>query len=96
MSGRPPDPPPGLARLFPGPLPDLERHRDHVVARVLQEGDSTDLGWLTERFGEAELARVVAERGGRLLSRRTRAFWSRVLGVAPSPEHPLAGALWPL
>ena len=88
--------PPGVRRLVGDPPPDPDLHRDHLLARVLQEGDSADLAWLVARFGEAELARVAGERGGRLLSRRTRAFWALVLGVEPSPEHPLTSALWPL
>lgn len=45
---------------------------------------------------EAELAAWLADRGGRKLSRRSRAFWEVVVG---SPSGPQAGGgsdLWPL
>lgn len=45
---------------------------------------------------EAILAAWLAERGGRELSYRSRAFWELVLDTPSGPSHPLAEALWPL
>jgi hypothetical protein len=67
-----------------------------VIARLLEEGDGEDLRWLARATGEAELAAWVRRRGGRKLSRRSRAFWVCVLGV-PAPRPAAAAAeLWPL
>jgi hypothetical protein len=71
-------------------------HRDYVVVRLLEDGDGDELAWLVRAAGRAALADVVARRGGRQLSRRSRVFWQRVLGVSASAGHPLAHELWPL
>jgi hypothetical protein len=62
----------------------------------MEEGDGEELRWLLAAVGRAPLAALLAAHGGRRLSRRSRAFWSRVLGVASAPGHPLARELWPL
>jgi len=71
-------------------------HRDFLVARLLEEGDGDELAWLVRSVGLDAVADVVTRRGGRQLSRRSRVFWRRVLGVEPSAPHPLARELWPL
>lgn len=74
----------------------LARARDFVIARLLEEGDCDDLTWLTAMVDERSLIDWFETRGGRQLSRRSRAFWQVVLaipchpGVAPNEE------LWPL
>ena len=71
-------------------------HREFVALRLMEEGSGEELRWLLHAVGRDALAALVARRGGRVLSRRSRAFWERVLGVASSPPHPLAHELWPL
>ena len=71
-------------------------HRSFVALRLMEEGSGEELRWLLRTIGRDALATLVARRGGRALSRRSRAFWERVLGVASSPQHPLAHELWPL
>lgn len=93
-----PDPHRGLGRLFPhlppaAPHPD--RHRPFLLARLLEEGDSRDLAWLTGELPEEELVAWLAARGGRALSHRSRVFWELVLGTEAGPAHPLAAELWP-
>jgi hypothetical protein len=46
--------------------------------------------------GREALASLLERRGGRALSRRSRAFWERVLGATSAPPHRLAHELWPL
>jgi hypothetical protein len=69
-----------------------------VIARLLEDGDSTDLAWLCEAVPEAELADWLGRHGGRKLSRRSRAFWEVVLGAvsATAPEPQTRRELWPL
>jgi len=68
-----------------------------VIGTLLEEGSSAELAWLTDRVGEAALGEWLTRRGGRQLSRRSRAFWELVLGrAAGPPSPPLAAELWPL
>jgi hypothetical protein len=88
--------PEGTRRLFPH---HEELGDSLVIARLLEDGDATDLAWLFGRFSETEIADWFSHHGGRLLSARSRAFWADVLGVsagAAGPAHPEAAALWPL
>jgi hypothetical protein len=70
--------------------------RSHLLARLLEDGDAADLRWLVRTVGRGVLAEWLAAHGGRLLSRRSRAFWSLALERPAPPPHPLAAALWPL
>lgn len=89
--------PAGARRLFPHyDEADLtpERAPALLVGRLLEDGDAADLAWLTAVFPEERLAAWIAERGGRQLSERSRAFWEVVLGKEASA--PVACDLWPL
>lgn len=91
--------PASVRRRFPGypePLLRDPAHRTFLAARLMEEGNGEELRWLLATIGRGMLASLLERRGGRLLSRRSRAFWSRVLGVASSAPHPLAPELWPL
>jgi len=71
-------------------------NRDFLALRLLEEGSGDELRWLVRLVGRDALVSLVGRRGGRALSRRSRAYWERVLGVASSDPHPLAHELWPL
>ncbi|HEX9943644.1 MAG TPA: hypothetical protein VGG03_16660 [Thermoanaerobaculia bacterium] len=91
--------PAGTRRLFSGyDEADLtpERGGSLLIARLLEDGDAADLAWLLSNTSEPALADWLARHGGRKLSRRSRAFWEAVLGVAAAPARPEAEALWPL
>jgi len=67
-----------------------------VMARLLEEGDTSDLQWLTGNYAESRLASWLDRHGARLLSRRSRNFWRTVLNRPdPSGEGP-GDPLWPL
>ena len=70
--------------------------RSLVIARLLEEGNRSELAWLANEIGREEIAVFVRDRGGRKLSARSRCFWSRALRVESSPPHRLAEKLWPL
>jgi hypothetical protein len=72
------------------------RHRTFVVLRLLEEGAGDELRWLADAVGAPALANCVRQHGGRALSRRSRAFWQRVLGVEVTPPPAVARELWPL
>jgi len=71
-------------------------HRDHLIARLMEQANGAELRWLVRACGRDALASLLARRGGRALSRRSRAFWERVLGVRGAPPQPLAHEIWPL
>jgi hypothetical protein len=90
-------PPAATRRLFWGYGDDAWVPPDNHFAleRLLEDGDSADLGWLAGRFPERRLAGWVAGAGGRRLSRRSRAFWELVLGVEAGRPPAPAAELWP-
>ena len=67
-----------------------------VLERLLEDGDSLDLRWLTSVVPEAELARWFHERGCRQLSDRSRAFWGLLLGLPFGARREKGEELWPL
>ncbi|MEM8930808.1 MAG: hypothetical protein AAGE94_06520 [Acidobacteriota bacterium] len=79
-------------RLFDGYASEiLASHSAFVAERLLEEGDTTDLRWLSSVLDEQQLA-TIFERCGARLSARSRAFWSLVLDCRPAEasEHALA------
>lgn len=92
MRGRPERHFPDWQELDPG----RPGQRQALIGRLLEDGHGEDLHWLFEHCSESELADFFRERGGRQLSRRSRAFWSVVLGIADPGVSPLVKDLWPL
>jgi hypothetical protein len=101
--------PDSTRRLFPshdaaGLDPKLGERggRSLVIGRLLEDGDGRDLRWLVEAVSEEELAAWLGRHGERQLSRRSLAFWRRVL--EPGPEAARTGdaaaavrrQIWPL
>ena len=84
------------ARLFPNEAVLSPESHGLVIERILEDGDGGDLRWLTAELSERELAAWLARAGGRKLSRRSRAYWSRVLGADAGNPAASAAALWPL
>lgn len=91
--------PAGTRRLFSAyDEADLtpERGGSLLIARLLEDGDATDLAWLWSAIPEPAVVDWFAEHGGRQLSARSRAFWQLVLGRPAGLARPEAKALWPL
>lgn len=59
--------------------PDVERHGDYIIVRVLEMGGEGEVRWLFDRFG-GDRVRTVA-RSGRLRPSQST-FWGRVLSGA--------------
>lgn len=89
-----PPPPEATRRLLPGH--ESNPGLPFLIARLLEDGDAADLGWLTGNVPESELASWLESRGGRQLSVRSRAFWELVLDRRAGPEAPARRELWPL
>ena len=64
----------------PGSL-DTHRHRDYILARVLERGCIEQVRWAIATYGMREIHRFFRERGGAELSRRTVRFWRAVFGA---------------
>ena len=93
------DLPSETSRLFPHyELSEgmAEHAPDLVIAKVLEEGDQTDLRWLTTAFPEEDLRFWLLEHADRLLTRRSRSFWRLILDLPHSEEAPPGELLWPL
>lgn len=89
--------PESARRLFHGyDDEDLGEPLPFVIGRLLEDGDSADLGWLCRRLSEPDLAAWLQHRGGRQLSVRSRSFWEVVLNRKTGGEVPARSALWPL
>jgi hypothetical protein len=71
-------------------------HAGYVIGCLLEEGDGDELRWLVAAIGPARVAEWVETHGARRLSRRSRAFWLRVLGLPPTGPAAVARELWPL
>ncbi len=86
-----------LLRLFPHHrAEEVATHPQLVIARLLEDGDGADLRWLFATVGEEAVRRWFAERGGRQLSARSRAFWRVALASGPSASTAGSEDLWPL
>ena len=89
-------------RLFPDCPADVmasESGRLFVALRLAEEGDRRDLRWLTEQLGEEALRRALRRYGERQLSRRSLAFWRRLLDLprpAANEDRAAPTELWPL
>lgn len=91
--------PDGTRRLFtqfPSGRLDRPSHEAAIVERLLEDGDRSDLRWLTAAIPEHRLSSWFRERASRRLSNRSRAFWSVVLDVRPRDRDTVGEQLWPL
>ena len=91
--------PPSTHRLFahyPVDSLGLGDATEFLVGRLLEDGETGDLQWLTTAVSEECLVDWLRRRAARQLSRRSRAFWEIVLGC--QAEEPLFDSreLWPL
>jgi len=84
------------ARLFPDQQVLPAEGRGLLIERILEDGNGDDLRWLTSEITETDIAAWVSRTAPRKLSRRSRAYWTLVLGVPAAAPAQSAVALWPL
>ena len=67
-----------------------------VMARLMEEGDSNDLRWLTDTYSKEQITEWFVQHGHRQLSYRSRSFWQSLLNRPNLATHDTAEELWPL
>lgn len=93
--------PPALSQLFwdtDWQTIDVDRHRSFILDRVLEYGSIDAVRWAEQVYGLNTIGRYFQQRGRRVLSAKTRAFWQAVLAStqtsctetsSPPPSNPL-------
>ncbi len=86
-----------VSRHFPDgiDLDDLGA-RALAIARLLEDGDRADLGWLAAQISDKEITRWFDRHGARRLSRRSRALWAAAFARELASPPAVCAALWPL
>lgn len=92
-----------LQRLFwdtDGQAIDPQKHRAFVLDRVLEYGGIDAVRWAEHYYGLNQLAEYFQERGQRVLSAKTRAYWRAVFTITQTPctstsSRPTNNPLWP-
>jgi len=82
-----------LGILFPDyRLKDLNAGRDRILlmARILEQGNQFEIGWLLRRFPKNEFIAFLRENGSLRLSAKALRFWCLYFGVDVSAES----AVW--
>jgi hypothetical protein len=80
--------PPGLASLFWDcdlATLDVERHREQILERVLQDGDLDAVRWALEAYGDAALRHFVVEHGAKRLDPKILSFWYHYYELGEPP-----------
>ncbi len=57
----------------------LDKHKDFIIERLLEEGNSEAIRWLLKNVSTKDIERVVCH--SRRLSRKTVCFWQNRLGI---------------
>ena len=65
-----------------------------VMARLMEEGDSNDLRWLTATYSETQITEWLVQHGRRQLSRRSYSFWQSLLRRPDPSASSTAAELW--
>jgi len=69
----------------------IDRHRDFILARVLEFGDREAVRWVLRTYPRPLLTVFLRGRGADLLTRRAWHFWTSQVGVR---GHRRAGSSW--
>ena len=63
---------------------DVQRHARYIICRVLDYGDSPDVRWLFDTYGQTAIRGVVAS--GTPLHPKTANYWRKRFGLAPAAD----------
>ena len=74
----------------------VTRHRDFILARLLEFGDREAARWVLRTYPRQALAAFLQGRGADVLSRRAWRFWASQLGLkAPrTPSRRVGAGVW--
>ena len=61
----------------------VDRHREFILARLLEFGDRRAVAWALRAYPREHLASFLNGRGRALLSRRAWRFWASLIGLKP-------------
>jgi hypothetical protein len=64
---------------------DVDRHREQVLERVLQDGDLESVRWVLETYGDAVVRGFILEHGARRLDPKVLSFWYGYYGLGEAP-----------
>lgn len=54
---------------------DLDRHRDQIIERVLQDGTLEAVRWVLREYGDDVIRTFVSEKGAKRLDPKILSFW---------------------
>jgi hypothetical protein len=79
---------------------DPATHWAFILDRVLEYGNLKSVRWAEQYYGLARIREYFLARGQRVLSAKTRAFWTAVLGLSDKScttksSAPHNNPLWP-
>jgi hypothetical protein len=79
---------------------DPATHRTFILDRVLEYGSLRAVQWAERFYGLEGIREYFLARGRRVLSAKTRSFWTAVLGLSdetctPKSSPPHNNPLWP-
>lgn len=56
-----------------------EKHKQQIIARLLEYGDKEAMNWCRERFSEEEIKKIL--KTSRVLSQKSANFWALIFNI---------------
>jgi len=66
----------------------LDRDTDLILSRILEQGNSEEINWATRHYSLKRRRAFLRTQGDRLLTPRTRNYWSWLWGVRTASKSP--------
>lgn len=64
---------------------DVERHREQILERVLQDGNLDAVRWMLRTYGDDAVSRFILEQGSRRLDPKILSFWRNYYDLGEPP-----------
>lgn len=58
---------------------DLDKNKEFIISRILENGTKEDIDWLRTNFTDTEIKDIVIK--SKLISRKTAYFWKIILDI---------------